>query len=71
MQANAYINQTKQFDDGEDNNPVKFEQVNFSGFINKPQSNVGTVPLVGGFSSKKGSPKAHNHFAGIIPNEQS
>lgn len=25
MQANAYINQTKQFDDGEDNNAVKFE----------------------------------------------
>lgn len=36
MQANAYINQSKQFDDGEDNNLVKFEQVNFSGFINKP-----------------------------------
>ncbi len=32
MQANALINQSKQFDDAEDNNVVKFQQVNFSGF---------------------------------------
>lgn len=45
--------------------------MNFSGFMNtKPQINVGSVPLVGGFSSKKGSPKVPNAFSGVI-NDQS
>ncbi len=67
LKANAYITQSKQFDDAEDNNLVKFEQVNFSGFLPKP--NVGSVPLVGNIS-KKNSPShgaQQHHFSHLSP----
>jgi hypothetical protein len=50
LQANTYITQSKQFDEGE--GMVKFEQVNLTGFMNKQSSNVGAASIQGSMAKK-------------------
>ena len=50
LQANTYITQSKQFDEGE--GMVKFEQVNLTGFMNKQTSNVGVGSIQGSTAKK-------------------